>query len=60
MRIHAIRTGSVRIKRSQVHGRGRRGMLRRLRLFTDPQWTGWLPTYAWMIDHPEGVIVVDR
>lgn len=58
MRIHAIRTGSVRIKRSQVHGRGR-GLRRRLRIFTDPQWTDWLPTYAWMIDHPEGLIVVD-
>jgi glyoxylase-like metal-dependent hydrolase (beta-lactamase superfamily II) len=58
MRIHAIRTGSVRIKRSQVHGRGR-GLRRRLRIFADPQWTDWLPTYAWMIDHHEGVIVVD-
>jgi len=58
MRIHAIRTGSVRIKRSQVRGRGR-GLRRRLRIFADPQWTDWLPTYAWMIDHPEGLIVVD-
>jgi N-acyl homoserine lactone hydrolase len=58
MRIHAIRTGSVRIKQSQVRGRGR-GVLRPLRVFADPQWTGWLPTYAWMIDHQEGVIVVD-
>jgi hypothetical protein len=58
MRIHAIRTGSVRIKRSQVRGRGR-GLRRRLRIFTDPQWTDWLPTHAWMIDHPEGLIVVD-
>jgi glyoxylase-like metal-dependent hydrolase (beta-lactamase superfamily II) len=58
MRIEAIRTGSVRIKRSQVRGRGR-GLRRRLRVFTDPQWTDWLPTYAWMIDHTEGLIVVD-
>jgi N-acyl homoserine lactone hydrolase len=58
MRIHAIRTGSVRIKRSQVRGRGR-GLRRRLRIFADPQWSDWLPTYAWMIDHPEGVILVD-
>src|SRR5262245_43359463 len=58
MRIHAIQTGSVRIKRSQVRGRGR-GLSRRLRVFADPQWTDWLPTYAWAIEHPEGVIVVD-
>ena len=58
MRLHAIRTGSVRIKTAQVQGRGR-GRRRRLRIFTDRNWTGWLPTYAWVIDHPEGVIVVD-
>jgi len=58
MRIHAIQTGSVRIKQSQVRGKGH-GLRRRLGLFTDPQWTDWLPTYAWMIEHPEGVIVVD-
>jgi glyoxylase-like metal-dependent hydrolase (beta-lactamase superfamily II) len=58
MKIYAVQTGSVRIKRSQVHGRGH-GLRRRLRIFTDSQWTAWLPTYAWMIDHPEGIIVVD-
>jgi N-acyl homoserine lactone hydrolase len=58
MRVHAIRTGSVRVKRSQVRGRGR-GIVRRLRLFADSQWTDWLPTYAWLIDHPDGLIAVD-
>ncbi len=58
MKIYAIQTGSVRIKRSQVRGSGR-GVMRQLRIFTDPEWTDWLPTYAWMIDHPEGIIVVD-
>src|SRR5579863_8081790 len=58
MRIHAIQTGSVRIKTAQVEGRGR-GLWRRLGVFADRNWTGWLPTYAWAIDHPEGVIVVD-
>jgi N-acyl homoserine lactone hydrolase len=58
MKLHAIQTGSVRIKTAQVHGRGR-GLRRRLALFADRHWTGWLPTYAWVIDHPEGVIVVD-
>ena len=58
MKLHAIQTGSVRIKSAQVKGHGR-GLQRRLGVFTDRQWTGWLPTYAWVIDHPEGVIVVD-
>jgi N-acyl homoserine lactone hydrolase len=58
MKVHAIQTGFVRIKTAQVEGRGH-GLLRRFAIFTDPNWTDWVPTYAWLIDHPEGVIVVD-
>lgn len=58
MKIHAIRTGSVRIKVSQVQGRGH-GPRRRLNVFVDREWTEPLPIYAWVIEHPEGVIVVD-
>lgn len=58
MKLRAIQTGSVRIKTAQVQGRGH-GLRRRLGVFADRDWTGWLPTYAWVIDHPEGVIVVD-
>jgi len=58
MKLHAIQTGSVRIRTAQVEGRGR-GLRRRLAIFADTNWTDWLPTYACIIDHPEGVIVVD-
>jgi N-acyl homoserine lactone hydrolase len=30
-----------------------------LRVLTDNQWTEWLPIFAWVIDHPEGIFVVD-
>jgi glyoxylase-like metal-dependent hydrolase (beta-lactamase superfamily II) len=58
MKIHAVQTGFVRIKTAQVQGRGV-GLGRRLAVFTDSQWTEWLPTYAWVVEHREGVIVVD-
>jgi len=58
MKVHAIQTGSVRVKTAQVEGRGH-GLSRRFAIFTDKNWTRWLPTYAWVIEHPEGVIVVD-
>jgi N-acyl homoserine lactone hydrolase len=58
MKVHAIQTGSVRIKNAQVEGRGH-GLPRRLAIFTDSTWTTWLPTYAWVIEHDEGVMVVD-
>jgi N-acyl homoserine lactone hydrolase len=58
MKVHAIQTGQVRIKTAQVEGRGH-GLSRRLAIFTDGNWTEWLPTYAWAIETAEGVIVVD-
>ena len=59
MKIHAIQTGLVRIKGAQVEGRGHNRMTRQLAIFADRNWTDWLPTYAWAIEHREGVIVVD-
>jgi N-acyl homoserine lactone hydrolase len=58
VKIHAIQTGSVRIKTAQVEGRGT-GPLRMLGIFMDPDWSDWAPTFAWAIEHDEGVIVVD-
>jgi hypothetical protein len=58
MKVHAIQTGFVRIKSAQVEGHGH-GLARRLAIFTDRSWIEWLPTYAWVIDHREGIIVVD-
>lgn len=58
MKIHAIQTGSVRIKKTQVEGRGH-GLARQLAIFGASEWTDWLPTYAWAIEHSGGVLVVD-
>lgn len=58
VRVHAIRTGSVRIRANQIRGKGH-GPLRLLRTFAGIGWSDWLPIYAWIIEHPEGLIVVD-
>ncbi len=58
MRIHAIETGRVRIKRSQIIGRGH-GLARRLAPLVDTEWSDWLPVTAYAIEHAEGVILVD-
>lgn len=58
MKIHAIQTGSVSIKSKQRIGQGR-GLMRQLNLLFDREWTEFLPIYAWAIEHPTGVIVVD-
>ena len=58
MRIHAIQTGTVAIKERQRHGVGH-GLRRRLNTLVDKTWTEPLPIYAWVVEHPEGIIVVD-
>ena len=35
------------------------GLRRRLNTLLDKTWTEPLPIYAWVIEHPEGIIVVD-
>ena len=58
MRIHAIQTGRVQIKQAQIEGRGH-GLWRQLQPIVSREWARWCPVYAWAIEHPEGVIVVD-
>lgn len=56
MNLHLLQTGTVEIKRAQKEGKG---SARLLNIFLDTEWTPPLPIYAWAIEHPEGVIVVD-
>jgi N-acyl homoserine lactone hydrolase len=58
MKIHAIQTGTVALttKWREGVGHGRRRLVNAL---LDNEWTEPLPIYAFAIEHPEGVIVVD-
>lgn len=58
MKIHAIQTGSVAITTAwrEAVGHGRRRLLHTI---LDREWTEPLPIYAFAIEHPEGVILVD-
>jgi N-acyl homoserine lactone hydrolase len=58
LKIHAIKTGKVTIRPNQVKGKGA-GSIRMLNVYLDKRWTEALPIYAWAIEHPEGVVVVD-
>ena len=58
MKIHAIQTGTVAITRKWREGVGH-GQLRLVHTLLDREWTEPLPIYAFAIEHPEGVIVVD-
>jgi len=59
MKIHAIQTGTVEIKKNQVVGKGA-GALRLVNVLFGREWVEPpVPIYAWVIEHEEGVIVVD-
>jgi glyoxylase-like metal-dependent hydrolase (beta-lactamase superfamily II) len=58
MKIHAIQTGTVALTSAWREGVGH-GRRRLLHAIIDREWTDPLPIYAFAIEHPEGVIVVD-
>jgi glyoxylase-like metal-dependent hydrolase (beta-lactamase superfamily II) len=58
MKIHAIQTGTVALTTAWREGVGQ-GRRRLLHAILHREWTEPLPIYAFVIEHPEGVIVVD-
>jgi N-acyl homoserine lactone hydrolase len=58
VKIHAIQTGTVALTTAWREGVGH-GKTRLLHTILDREWTEPLPIYAFAIEHPEGVIVVD-
>jgi N-acyl homoserine lactone hydrolase len=58
MKIHPIQTGTVAVTTAWREGVGH-GKRRLLNTVRDREWTEPLPIYAFAIEHPEGVIVVD-
>jgi len=58
MKVHAIQTGTVAVKSRQREAKGR-GAGRLASTLIDRTWTQALPIFAWLIEHPEGLIVVD-
>ena len=58
MKIHAVQTGTVTIRPNQRQGKGI-GLARLVNTLFDRRWTESLPIYAWVIEHPEEIIVID-
>jgi glyoxylase-like metal-dependent hydrolase (beta-lactamase superfamily II) len=56
--IHAIQTGTVAVKRTHRTLWGP-PVTRLLSIILDWRYTEPLPIYAWVVEHPEGILVVD-
>jgi N-acyl homoserine lactone hydrolase len=58
MRMHALTTGAVKITHNWMIGKAG-GAGRLINALLDRRHTDWLPIYCYVIEHPEGLIVVD-
>ena len=58
IQIHPIRTGSVQFRPSQIRTPGH-SPLRWWRILSDREWTREMPIYCYLIEHPEGLFMVD-
>ncbi len=57
MRIHALQTGSVRVKDAFLHARA--GPRRQLDLLLPGDWSSPLPIHCWAIEHDGRLLLVD-
>jgi glyoxylase-like metal-dependent hydrolase (beta-lactamase superfamily II) len=57
MRIHALTTGTVQVKRKFLFAAG--GIRRQLNLFLPDEWSDPLPIHAWVVEHDGQRILVD-
>lgn len=58
VKIHAIQTGTVAVKRSHLTNHTAH-FLTPIKISLDKHFTEFMPIWVWVIEHPEGVIVVD-
>lgn len=58
VKVHAIQTGKVKIKRFEAFGAKNR-LSRMWQLLHTENWTDWLPIYCWLVEHPEGPFLID-
>lgn len=59
MKVHCIQTGDVQIKSRHQLARFTSRPARALDVVADTAWSPRLPISCWLIEHPEGLIVVD-
>lgn len=58
IKIHALCTGTVAIKNS-FKKKSAWGPFAKANILLDPHYTEYLPIWVWVIEHPEGIIVID-
>lgn len=58
IKIHAVKTGTISVKKNFRTRKGK-GALSKLNILLGQQFTEFMPIWVWVIEHPEGIIVID-
>ena len=58
VKVHALCTGTVAVK-TNFRTKNGIGELAKLNILLDKLYTEYLPIWAWVIEHPDGLIVID-
>jgi N-acyl homoserine lactone hydrolase len=58
IKVHALCTGTVAVKTNFRTKKGW-GELAKINILLDKQYTEYLPIWVWVIEHPDGLVVID-
>ena len=58
VKVHAVQTGSISVKENFLNQKGP-GFLSKLNIVTGGAYASFMPIWMWVIEHPEGIVVVD-
>lgn len=58
IKVHGISTGLVSVK-TKFRETSKKGLLAALSFLLDRKFTEWMPIWTWVIEHPEGIFVID-
>jgi N-acyl homoserine lactone hydrolase len=58
IKVHGFSTGAVKVKTKFLEA-SRKGLFAQLDIIFNKRFTEWLPVWVWVIEHPEGIYVID-
>ncbi|HEY2347988.1 MAG TPA: MBL fold metallo-hydrolase, partial [Puia sp.] len=58
IKVHAIQTGLISVKENFRKQKGK-GFMSKLNIVFGKDFTEFMPIWVWVIEHPEGIIVID-
>jgi N-acyl homoserine lactone hydrolase len=58
VKVHAVQTGLISVKENFLNQKGQ-GFLSKLNIALGSAYAEFMPIWVWVIEHPEGIIVID-